>query len=85
MDNGYSGFGRVGGEWEDALTQLVESNALRQMMARRLIKVVEKHHSLAGNLWRWPAAWSTIAESANERRIILGTGAKDVRRGVILA
>jgi glycosyltransferase involved in cell wall biosynthesis len=86
VDNGYSGFiAESVGEWEDALTQLVESNALRQMMARRLIKVVEKHHSLAGNLWRWPAAWSAIQESANERRIILGTGAKDVRRGVILA
>jgi glycosyltransferase involved in cell wall biosynthesis len=86
VDHGSSGFlAESVGEWEDALAQLVESNALRRMMATRLLKTVEKRHSLAGNLWRWPAAWSTIQESANERRIILGTGERSPFRGVIHA
>jgi glycosyltransferase involved in cell wall biosynthesis len=68
VDHGYSGFiADSVGEWEDGLSQLVESNATRQMMARRLLRTVEKRHSLAGNLWRWPAAWSAIQESARVR------------------
>jgi hypothetical protein len=38
------------------------------MMARRLYKTVERHHTLSRNLWRWPAAWQAIAEGARERR-----------------
>lgn len=51
-------------EWEAALQSLVESPALRRMMATRLLRTVEKRHSLDGNLHRWPAAWSEIAAAA---------------------
>jgi glycosyltransferase involved in cell wall biosynthesis len=68
VDHGYSGFiAESVGEWEDALTQLVESNATRRMMARRLLKTVERKHSLEGNLHKWPAAWAQIAEHARGR------------------
>lgn len=55
-------------QWEAALSALIERPALRAMMARRLLRIVEKKHSLAANLWRWPAAWAAIQESARERR-----------------
>ena len=68
IDNGHSGFIVEGAaEWEDALSELIEKPALRSMMARRLLKVVERKYSLRVNLWRWPAAWSQIAESARGR------------------
>lgn len=68
VDNGSSGFiAESAGEWEDALAQLVEQHATRKMMARRLLRTVQKRHTLAGNLWRWPAAWSQIAEAARGR------------------
>lgn len=68
VDHGFSGFISDGAaEWEDALSVLVEQHATRRMMAKRLLKTVEKRHSLDGNLWRWPAAWSQIAESARTR------------------
>jgi glycosyltransferase involved in cell wall biosynthesis len=64
IDNGFSGWiADSVGEWEDALSQLIESHALRKMMNKRLLKVVEKKYSLAVNLHRWPDAWSQIAES----------------------
>ena len=55
-------------EWEHALAELVERPALRAIMATRLLKVVERKHSLRGNLHRWPEAWSAIAEDARARR-----------------
>lgn len=68
VDHGYSGWiAESAGEWEDALSELIERPSLRAMMATRLLKTVEKHHSLARNLWRWPAAWAQIAESAQTR------------------
>lgn len=51
-------------EWEAALQSLVESPALRRMMATRLLRTVEKRHSLDGNLHRWSAAWTEIAAKA---------------------
>ena len=56
------------GEWEDGLEQLVESHGTRQIMAKRLLKTTQRKYSLAGNLWRWPAAWAQIAESAKVSR-----------------
>lgn len=53
--------------WEFWLSRLVESHAQRQIMATRLLKTVERRYSLAVNLWRWPAAWSQIAEHARGR------------------
>ena len=69
VDHGASGMiATTAGEWEDGLGLLIESNATRQMMARRLLRTVEKHHSLEGNLHRWPQAWAQIAETVRERR-----------------
>jgi glycosyltransferase involved in cell wall biosynthesis len=68
IDHGYSGLiASTAQEWTDALGLLVESHATRQMMAKRLLRTVEKRHSLEGNLPRWPEAWRTIQESAKER------------------
>jgi glycosyltransferase involved in cell wall biosynthesis len=58
-------------EWEAALAELVEKPALRSMMQRRLLKKVERQHSLSGNLWRWVSAWATIQESAIVRRLVV--------------
>lgn len=55
-------------EWEAALVEMIERPSLRAMMQHRLMKRIEKRHSLAGNLWRWPAAWAEIAEDARVRR-----------------
>ena len=55
-------------QWEAALSSLVAKPALRSIMATRLLKVVERKHSLSENLWRWPAAWSAIHEDARVRR-----------------
>jgi glycosyltransferase involved in cell wall biosynthesis len=57
-------------DWETALATLIESPATRRIMARRLLKHVERHHTLAGNLHRWPAAWTTIQESAKTGRLV---------------
>ncbi len=70
VDHGWSGFlATDAGEWEDALSQLIESHALRQMMAKRLLRTVQKHHTLERNLWRWPHAWAQIAQSAQRPRL----------------
>jgi hypothetical protein len=50
-------------EWTAALLRLVDDARLRRQWARALRHRVEKHHTLEGNLWRWPAAWQTILEA----------------------
>ena len=66
IDHGFSGFiAESSGEWEDAIEQLIQSHSLRQMMSRRLLKVVERKYSLEQNLWKWPAAWQRIADSTS--------------------
>ena len=71
VDNGSSGLiAESVDEWEDGLSHLIDSHATRRMMARRLLRTVEKRHSLAGNLWRWPAAWAQIAESVKVKRLV---------------
>jgi Glycosyl transferases group 1 len=55
-------------QWESAVAELIERPALRLMLARRLVRVVEKDHALEPNLWRWPAAWSTIQHETRARR-----------------
>lgn len=68
VDHGFSGLiATSAGEWEDALGLLIENRSQRQMMARRLLRTVERKHSLEGQLFRWPLAWSQIQESARER------------------
>lgn len=86
VDHGASGMiATSAGEWEDGIGLLIENQSQRQMMARRLLKAVEKHHSLEGNLWRWPAAWSTIQESARERLVLFGRPGGAVPRGLLRA
>jgi glycosyltransferase involved in cell wall biosynthesis len=63
--NGY--IATTADQWYTALAAFVESESLRKIMARRLLKDVQKRHTLAVNLHRWPAAWSEIAESARGR------------------
>jgi glycosyltransferase involved in cell wall biosynthesis len=71
IEQGVSGYLVEGAdEWEDALSQMIERPALRAMMRNRLLKRIEKRHTLAGNLWRWPAAWATIAEHARTGRLV---------------
>jgi glycosyltransferase involved in cell wall biosynthesis len=71
IEQGVSGYLVEGaGEWEDGLSVLIERPALRSMMRTRLLKRIEKRHTLAGNLWRWPAAWATIAEHARTGRLV---------------
>jgi glycosyltransferase involved in cell wall biosynthesis len=50
-------------EWTAALLRLVDEPRTRRQWARALRHRVEKHHTLEGNLWRWPAAWQTILEA----------------------
>lgn len=70
VDSGASGFiANDAGEWEDALAFLIERPAERAMMRRRLLKTVERKHSLSVNLWRWPAAWAQIQQAS--RRLVL--------------
>lgn len=49
--------------WEWALDMLVTRPALRAMLARRLLRVVEREHALGANLHRWPDAWASIADA----------------------
>ncbi|HEX5164239.1 MAG TPA: glycosyltransferase, partial [Thermomicrobiales bacterium] len=68
VENNLSGFiAETVDEWESGLAALVARPSLRRLMQGRLLKTVEKRHSLAGNLWRWPSAWQQIAESARGR------------------
>jgi glycosyltransferase involved in cell wall biosynthesis len=55
-------------EWETALAALVERPSYRAILARRLVRHVERRWSLTENLGAWPAAWQTIAEDARSRR-----------------
>lgn len=71
VEDGVSGMiARTVDEWESGLAELVTRPAGRSMMARRLLRTVERRHSLAGNLWRWVDAWAQIEESARTRRLV---------------
>ena len=58
------------GDWEHHLSRLIEEPATRQILNTRLVRYVERKHSLAGNLHRWPAAWETIREAARGRILV---------------
>jgi glycosyltransferase involved in cell wall biosynthesis len=69
VEHGVNGFlAETTDEWEAALVALVGRPSLRAMLARRLLRHVERRCSLSENLWRWPDAWSAIAEDARSRR-----------------
>jgi len=69
IEHGQTGYlAETADEWEHALARLVENEAGRKIVARRLLRHVERSYSLAENLWRWPSAWSAIQEDAQARR-----------------
>jgi glycosyltransferase involved in cell wall biosynthesis len=71
IEHGATGYlAETADDWEAALVEMVERPALRSIMARRLLRVVERHHTLDGQLWRWPAAWAQIAERAGEQHVV---------------
>ena len=73
VEDGRSGhIATTADEWEWALSGLIQSPALRSMMARRLLRAVEKQHALSVNLWRWPAAWAEIQQAARASRFLFG-------------
>lgn len=47
-------------DWAAALASLVDDRALRRRLAAGLLATVERDHTLAGNVHRWPAAWSDL-------------------------
>jgi glycosyltransferase involved in cell wall biosynthesis len=49
-------------QWEEALSFLIESEALRRNLASRLRADVLTKWSLQKNLWRWPQAWSRLVD-----------------------
>lgn len=51
-------------EWEEALCLLVEDAHRRKQFARRLLRRVEREHTLEREAWRWPVAWAQLAERA---------------------
>jgi glycosyltransferase involved in cell wall biosynthesis len=59
---------RTADEWEEALAALITSANRRKRLAYALLQKVMGHHSLAGNVWRWPAAWAEIIRDFQERR-----------------
>lgn len=59
---------RTADEWEAALTRLVKSKNKRTDIAQNLLKKIKDNHTLAGNVWRWPLAWSDILADFQRRR-----------------
>lgn len=55
-------------EWEAALATLLDDPTRRQQMAARWAKRVRERHSLAENLWRWPAAWESLVNATRGRK-----------------
>lgn len=69
IEHGRAGFlAETADDWESYLAELVTRPSLRSIMAKRLLRVVERHCSLSENLGNWPAAWAAIAEDARARR-----------------
>ncbi len=61
IEHGHDGYVcETADQWEAALASLVEQPELRSAMAARLLEKVEREHSLAGNVHRWPDAWARI-------------------------
>lgn len=69
VEHGRTGYlAETADAWEQHLAALVARPSLRAIMARRLLRHVERRCSLAENLWRWPDAWAAIADDAQSRR-----------------
>lgn len=50
-------------EWENILSFLIEHPRERQMIAQDAVRHVERHHSLDGQLHRWPEAYGQIVDA----------------------
>lgn len=61
-ENGY--LATTAEEWEEALSLLVEREALRYRLAAQLRRDVVERWSLKKNYWRWPMAWNRLAGGA---------------------
>lgn len=48
-------------QWEAEISHLIERPDVRRACARALLRVVERDHSLAGTVHRWPTAWGALA------------------------
>lgn len=47
-------------EWDWAISTLIEDADRRRQLARALTRKVERDHSLAATVHRWPAAWADL-------------------------
>jgi len=56
------------GEWESALSRLIESRELRTTLWRNQRRRIAQHHSLEKCWQQWLIAWSTILEQFRSRR-----------------
>jgi hypothetical protein len=50
-------------DWEAALFDLLSYEGYRRRLQRNLLERVEDHHTLDGELHRWPEAFAGIVES----------------------
>lgn len=68
IDNGRTGLlAETADEWERALLALVDDEETRRGLAGALYSEVEARWSMERNWWRWPAAWTNLAQAARER------------------
>ena len=59
----------TGEEWLGALERLVDDETERRRLAGNLRRRVATAHSLEANAWRWPAAWTRLAQSGGPVRV----------------
>jgi len=55
-------------EWEGALATLIESKLTRRELRAGQLHRIRCDHSLTGNAWRWPAAWTQIVADFRQRQ-----------------
>ncbi|MEO8082523.1 MAG: glycosyltransferase [Ardenticatenales bacterium] len=56
-------------EWEAAILHLLDDEPERQRMRAAMYAKIEARWSLEANWWRFPAAWTALAEEARKRRV----------------
>lgn len=69
VEHGYTGYiATTADDWFRHLDRLVGNAALRRRINSAARRRIAERHSLAGNAWRWPAAWSRLYQAGKERR-----------------
>lgn len=69
IEHGYDGYiARTADEWTAALDYLVGNANHRQHLVQRLQSKINKHHTLATNVLKWPVAWTRIVEDFRQRQ-----------------